>query len=52
MNTRKIDIKQNYEQGEKQILGDGAYSKVFTVVNKYSKRKYALKKVTLKDRQK
>lgn len=46
MNARKIDIKLNYEQGSNVILGEGAYSKVYIVQNKFSKRKFALKKVT------
>lgn len=45
MQGRKISIKENYEPVETCILGEGAYSKVYTVVNKYSKWKFALKKV-------
>lgn len=30
---------------ETNILGEGAFSKVYTVMNKYSRRKFALKKI-------
>lgn len=51
MQGRKISIKDSYQPVEAHLLGEGAFSRVYTVENKFNRKKFALKKVNSKDRQ-